>query len=358
MKSSKIFTWLAIFILAGVIIAGLSRKIISEPSEVNVTVAHPLEIDFDKPPTSQQAPIATKQEQEAPKETSISSLDNPETKKTVQTKTPEITTNEVSKKSISREDFLVNRIPQLFSKGDDKLPFVETVKYRSKVPWLKGRHAWLVDYASHYQTSSYFISRSLTGKEDYFTQSYSNGDRFNVFKKGIDVNFHLLVDLKEKMMWLYYVNETDSEHLLLKTYRVGLGRVDPDSSSGFLTPTGKYSLGNRTAIYKPGDKGHFRNKPVEMIRIFGTRWIPFEKEISNCSAPAKGFGIHGAPWELKSGKLEEDIRSIQYYESDGCIRLEKRDIEELFAIIISKPTTIEIVPDFSLAQLPGKEIVL
>jgi hypothetical protein len=354
MKSSKTLTWLAVILLGGIIIVGLSRKIISDPSEVNVTVAKPLEIDFEKTTPSKESPVIAKQEQNLPKETSISSLDTPPTQKTP----PKPATVDKSKEHISKETSHVNRISQLFSKGEDKLPFMETIKYRSKVSWLKGRPAWLVDYASHYQTSSYFISRSLTGKEDYFTQSYSNGDRFNVFKKGVDVSFHLLVDLKEKIMWFYYLNQASGERLLLRTYPVGLGREDSTSSSGYLTPTGKYSLGDRTAIYKPGVKGIFRSKPVEMIRVFGTRWIPFEKEISNCSAPAKGFGIHGAPWEVKSGKLEEDIRSIQYYESDGCIRLEKKDIEELFAIIITKPTTIEIVPNFSLAQLPGEEIVL
>lgn len=84
-----------------------------------------------------------------------------------------------------------------------------------------------------------------------------------------------------------------------------------------------------------------------MITVFGTRWIPFEKEVGICSAPAKGFGLHGTPWTVGSkGEHVDQINSIAKYESDGCIRLATPDMEELFAIIITKPTTIEIVKDF------------
>ena len=33
-----------------------------------------------------------------------------------------------------------------------------------------------------------------------------------------------------------------------------------------------------------------------MIRVFGTRWIPFEEELDDTTASAKGLGIHGVPW--------------------------------------------------------------
>ncbi len=250
----------------------------------------------------------------------------------------------------------VNRIAQLFAFDSSKLPFVETISYTSRVPWLKDRPAWIADYASHFETSRHFIARSLNRKADYFTQKVAPGDRFNVFKRNAQVQFHLLIDLKRCKMWFYALDAEAGERTLLKTYRVGLGRAEGSRSSGSLTPMGKYSLGEKVAIYKPGTMGTFQDKKTEMIRIFGTRWIPFDRELEGCSDPAKGFGIHGAPWIADtSGQLIEDRSQIGKYSSDGCIRMTAEDMEELFAIIITKPTVVEIVRDFAEARLPGAE---
>ena len=251
----------------------------------------------------------------------------------------------------------VNRIGQLFALDSSKLPIVETVSYTSRVPWLKGRPAWIADYASYFGTSRHFIARSLNRKPDYFTQKISPGDRFNVFRKDMNIDFHLLIDLSRCRMLFYYIDKDANERVLLKTYRVGLGRPDSTRASGYLTPTGKYLLGEKVAIYKEGTMGFFQDEKTEMIRVFGTRWIPFEKEIENCSEAAKGYGLHGAPWVLDpvTGRYVEDASKIGKYESDGCIRLAAEDMEEIFAIVLTKPTTVELVKDFRDAKLPGVE---
>jgi len=136
------------------------------------------------------------------------------------------------------------------------------------------------------------------------------------------------------------------EKTLVKTYKVGLGRIDHSKISGLLTPLGVYSLGSRIAVYAPKTMGIHNGNKIEMIRIFGTRWIPFEKEISGTTLQAKGFGIHGLPWVMKNGNLVEETDSLGKYESDGCIRMATADIEELYSIIITRPTTIEIVKNF------------
>ncbi len=242
--------------------------------------------------------------------------------------------------------FEVNRIPQLFALDSTQLPIVETVSFTSRVPWLKNRPAWIADYASHYQTSRHFIARSLNKKLDYFTQKVHPGDRFNVFKKDKDVRFSLIVDLSKCKMWFYYLD--GKEKVLLKTYHVGVGKRQSLTKSGYLTPIGKYQLGDKIAIYKPGVTGFFHDERVEMIRIFGTRWLPFEKEVAECTEFAKGFGIHGAPWlESSDGKLIEDKSKIGKYDSDGCIRMLADDIEEIFAIVVTKPTTVEIVKEYT-----------
>ncbi|HSW72352.1 MAG TPA: L,D-transpeptidase, partial [Chlamydiales bacterium] len=70
----------------------------------------------------------------------------------------------------------------------------------------------------------------------------------------------------------------------------------------------------------------------------------------------KGYGIHGSPWlNNAKGELVEDRDHISKYDSDGCIRLNSEDMEELFSIIITKPTTIELVKDFRDATPPGTE---
>lgn len=244
-------------------------------------------------------------------------------------------------------DEKVDRIWQLFTTTKDKLPIVETVAYSSRASWIKGRPAWIADYASHFMTSRHFIARSLNGKPDYFTQKVSPGDRFNVLRKDKNINFYLLVDITRLKMWFYYLDLDQNEKVLLKTYKVGVGRIDDKGES--LTPTGKYLLGDRIAIYKPGTIGHFQNQPVEMIQVFGTRWLPFKEEIGDCLKPAKGYGIHGAPCliENETKELTEMKDCIGQYDSDGCIRLLKDDVEELFSIVITRPTIVEVVKDSS-----------
>jgi hypothetical protein len=258
----------------------------------------------------------------------------------------------------ARDDFPnIDRVFQLFTTGSSRLPIIETIQYSSSVPWLKGRPAWVADYANYYNTSRHFIARSLNGKPDYFSQKVSEGSKFNVFRKDKKINFYLLVDVSRCKMGFYYVDLDTNERILLKTYRVGLGRLDPTKPSGTLTPIGRYKLGNRVAIYQPGTTGFHQDQKIEMIRVFGTRWIPFDQEVERVTAPAKGYGLQGAPWtDSNNGQLLENKEVIGAYDSDGCIRMNSDDIEELFAIILTKPTFIEIVKDFHEAKLPGMEV--
>ena len=250
-----------------------------------------------------------------------------------------------------------DRIGQLFATDSSKLSIVETVSYTSRAPWVQGRPAWIADYASYYNTSRHFIARSLNKKPDYLTQKISPGDRFNVFKKNKNIQFHLVADLSRCRMWFYCIDLDQNERILLKTYPIGIGRIDPKRKSGYLTPAGKFSLGEKIAIYKPGTMGYFQDSQIEMIQVFGTRWIPFGEEIEGCTEPARGYGIHGAPWneDATLHQWTEDRTRVGKYDSDGCIRLLAEDIEELFSIVITKPTTIELVKDFREAKLPGIE---
>ncbi len=135
--------------------------------------------------------------------------------------------------------------------------------------------------------------------------------------------------------------------------------MDNASPSGYLTPLGKFTLGDRTAVFKPKMMGFHNGQRIEMMTVFGSRWIPFEAELEGCTAPAKGFGIHGTPWvrDDASGKFVEDSSKQGRHVSDGCIRLSTSDMEELYAIIISRPTVVELVRDYFDADLPGEDSV-
>lgn len=251
-----------------------------------------------------------------------------------------------------------DNIHRLFATDSSRLPFIETITYTSRVPWLKGRPAWIADYASYYDTTRHFIARSLNKGLDYFTQKVAPGDKFNVLKKDMELQFQLVIDLSRLKMWFYAYDKTNDEKMLLKTYNVGLGRKDNLRASGYLTPVGKYTIGNKVAIYKPGIMGYFQDQKIEMIRIFGTRWMPFGEEVEDCTEPAKGFGLHGAPWseDTQTKMLVEDTSKISKYDSDGCVRLLQKDIEEIFSIVISRPTVVELVDDFFKSTLPGKPV--
>ena len=250
-----------------------------------------------------------------------------------------------------------DRINELFNVGMPKLPIVETVTYSSRVPWKRGAAAWVVDYANHYKTSRHFIARSLNKKIDYDTQDVTNGDKFNVFRNDKDINFHLVVDITKSKLWFYYHEKGSDEKVLLKTYPVGLGKEETTKASGILTPLGTYGFGDKIAVYRTGHKGIYNGERIEMMTVFGSRWIPFEEEVAGCTEPSKGYGIHGAPWawNAKTRRMEENRNSIGEYDSDGCIRLRAEDIEEIFAIVITKPTYIHLVKDFSDATIPGIE---
>lgn len=264
-------------------------------------------------------------------------------------------------KTDSGDDFpQVDRINQLFNTKGVKLPIVDTVTYNSRVEWLKGRPAWIADYAVHFSTSRHFIARSLNGKPDYFSQKVSTGNKFNVFRTDKDIQFYLLIDISRCKLGLYYFDKGTNERVLLKTYAVGLGRKDTNSPSGCATPLGLYSLGSKIAVYQPGTMGAFGNKKVEMVQLFGTRWIPFDQEIEKCTSPSKGLGLHGIPLQPQSdgSGFIENRAFLNTYDGNGNIRLASEDIEEIFSIVITKPSFILLVKDFHEARLPGIEVDL
>ena len=94
----------------------------------------------------------------------------------------------------------------------------------------------------------------------------------------------------------------------------------------YKTPEGKFVVGDRLKNpdwYRNGRKipfGHPDNR-------LGTRWLGFKR-----TARASGYGIHGT----------DDPSSIGKEVSEGCVRLENADVEELFEWV-GVGTEVEIV---------------
>lgn len=360
MSFPKLLAIIAAVLFGTVAIIALLKGSKSTPSKVSTPQSTPIEVELNRDVQVAPVPVkhvpATATAPSAQKPISVAEL-TPPTPIPAAAATKPVHPLESTDRSDANLP-IANRIEEFFSIEGSKFPIVETITYKSRVAWQKGRPAWLSDYANHYQTSRHFIARSLNGEQDYLKQDLAEGDRFNVLRKDKNFQFYLVIDLSRCRLWFYYDDFDARERVLIKTYQVGIGRIDATKSSGFLTPVGKYSLGNKIAIYKPKMTGYYNGEQIEMMTVFGTRWIPFDKEIEGCSAPAKGFGLHGIPW-TRSGKAElaQDRNSLGKYQSDGCIRLASEDIEEIFAIIITKPTIVELVRNFYDAAPPAFGIV-
>ncbi len=239
---------------------------------------------------------------------------------------------------------------ELFNKKAPLTSIVETITYKSRVPWQKGRPAWLSDYALHFSTSRHFIARSLNGKPDYLNQNVSEGDRFNVFRQDKKIEFSLVVDTSRCKMWLYCTDKDAHETTMLKTYQVGLGRLDPSKASGLLTPLGQVQPRHQNRHLSSQNHGILQRKQNRDDHGF---WDPFDPiRQGGCwdDSSCQGLCIHGSLGGQRQRILEADPSSIRQYKSDGCIRLSTEDMEELFAVITTRPTTIEIIRDFSEAR--------
>ncbi len=250
------------------------------------------------------------------------------------------------------QEMKIDRVNRLYAKGARKLPFMETVTFTHHVPWLKGRSALLNDYSKYYRTSSQFISRSLNnGKSEEIYGKISQGDSFNVIDASKNIEFHLVVDLSTRYMHLYAYDSDMQERYLIKIYKVGVGALDPLSESGTETPLGTYRLSNKVGIYKPGVISNVGGRVIELVQLYGTRHIPFGEKGRYCA-------LQGNPWvvDADSGELTEVRNFVGQYATEGNIRLHTEDMEELFSIVTSRPTNIEVVKEFYQARLPGREV--
>jgi len=112
---------------------------------------------------------------------------------------------------------------------------------------------------------------------------------------------------------------------LVRTYRIAVGKASTPS------PTGAFKIVNRVSNPTYYHKGQViaagKGNPV------GTRWMGLS---------AKGYGIHGTNQPNSIGKAA----------STGCIRMGKRDLEELFELVnVGDAVEIRSERDEQIAQI-------
>lgn len=177
-------------------------------------------------------------------------------------------------------------------------------------------------------------SRRMPGKVEYIVKSgdtleriaRKHGTNIELVRKGNDIkgalihpgqrlripngDFSITVDKSDNILTVNYNGD------YFKTYRIGTGKHDK-------TPTGATKVTGRIlhpTWWQPDGKAIPYGSPDNLL---GTHWLALDM---------RGYGIHGT-WEPET---------IGKHESEGCIRMHNKDIEELYTIIpIGTPVTIE-----------------
>ncbi len=112
--------------------------------------------------------------------------------------------------------------------------------------------------------------------------------------------FSILVDKSQNMLWL------KSNEEIFKTYIVSTGKNN-------CTPAGTFKIVNKLANptwFKAGAVV----PPESPENVLGTRWMGFD---------LSGYGIHGTTEPKELGKQV----------TQGCVRLNNTDVEELYSIV-------------------------
>ena len=153
----------------------------------------------------------------------------------------------------------------------------------------------LTKIAKKYNTTVELIKRSNNLASD----TIFPGMKLKVQKQP----FRIVIDKSQSMLTLLIGDE------VIKTYIVATGKNNS-------TPVGNFKIGNKLVDppwFSPGGKVI---RPGDPENALGTRWMGF-------SIATPDYGIHGT----------NDPSSIGYQSTDGCIRMQNADVEELYSIV-------------------------
>lgn len=118
--------------------------------------------------------------------------------------------------------------------------------------------------------------------------------------------FSIVVDKSQDSLTLLSNGE------VIKIYTVSTGK-------GNSTPTGTFKIINKL-VNPPWYSAKGMIPPASPENVLGTRWLGIDRP---------GYGIHGTT----------DPKSIGFQCTEGCVRMQNREVEELYAIV---PTGSEV----------------
>lgn len=151
----------------------------------------------------------------------------------------------------------------------------------------------------------------------------------------VTAGHYVLVDKQRNALWHY------ENGRLVKAYRVSTGRQTAgpgptcaDYATNFFTPEGRFRLTKFVAnpaygALKPGDRSFAGGEPGNPL---GTRWIGFVALDGGCDS-GNIYAVHGT----------HEPERIGTWASDGCIRMQTLEAEELFARLRGQEALIEII---------------
>jgi len=209
---------------------------------------------------------------------------------------------------------LWGKIVQLLGEANTKILFSDYPFPEKKVNYHVQANDGLRKIAMKHNTSVEAIQRSNNMKLSNFNVQL--GKTYNIYT----AKWEIVISKSRRKLYLF-----DGKKLF-KAYNIGIGKQDR-------TPTGSFKTGLKKKNpdwYSPKGKIPFGNPK----NVLGTRWISLNPA-GKVSRQVSGLGIHGTKAPNSIGRAE----------SNGCLRLINKDVEELFSILPNerKPVPVTII---------------
>ena len=214
-------------------------------------------------------------------------------------------------RKVPDHDPLWEKTTEVLGNANVKILFTDFPFPEKKASYQVKPNDGLRKIALDHNTSSEAVQRSNGMKLTDFNVWL--GKTFNIYAG----DWQIIISKSRRKLYLF-----DGKKLF-KVYNVGIGKQGR-------TPTGIFKTGGKRKNpdwYSPNGKIPFGSKE----NVLGTRWIRLVPD-GKTSRPVSGLGIHGT-WNPDSiGKAE----------SNGCLRLLNKDVEELFAILPDEGKSVPV----------------
>jgi L,D-transpeptidase catalytic domain/LysM domain len=220
----------------------------------------------------------------------------------------------IDSRKVPDENSLWEKTVELLGQANIKVIFSDFYLPGKKLNYSVKPNDGLRKIAMQHNTSMEVVQRSNNMK--LTNLSVQLGKTFNIYKG----DWEIIISKSRRKLYLF-----DGKKIF-KVYDIGIGKQDR-------TPTGVFKTAGKRKNpdwYSPKGKIPFGDKG----NVLGTRWIRLVPA-GKTSRQVSGLGIHGT-W---------DPSSIGKAESNGCLRLLNKDVEELFAILPNerKPIPVTII---------------